>query len=311
MPWRSSGWRLGPSWRPAPAPDAPAPDSADPDAGRIVNGPDVFAGTWWPGPGPLSQTGPVAIIDDQSDSTTRRRELDLEANTRIVPAVLWSPPTPQPGAPLVCLGHGASGDRHQQPLPWLASRLVSRHGWFALSIDGPVHGRRLVPPGGREAFWPEWKRAGTVEDMVADWRAALDHVQSWPDVGSGPVGYWGLSMGTIYGAPLVAAENRIGAAVLGLMGLTGPAHYLSAIQAAAAAITCPVLFVVQLEDELFTRDQCLGLFDALASEDKRLHANPGLHPEVPVEELRHSLSFLVDNLSGRAAERGPTFVVAE
>jgi dienelactone hydrolase len=253
----------------------------------------------------------VAFIDEQTDTNTRRREFDLEANGRTVSGVLWSPPQPDAGRPLVCLGHGASGDRHQQPLPWLAAKLVADHGWFALSIDGPVHGRRMVPPGVREAFWPEWKRQGTVEDMTADWRAALDFTQSQADIGAGPVGYWGLSMGTIYGAPLVGSEPRIEAAVLGLMGMTGPDHYQPTLQVAASAITCPVLFVIQLEDELFTRDQCLALFDALASTDKRLHANPGLHPEVPIEELRHSVAFLVERLEGRPIERGPTFVVSQ
>ncbi|MGH3120659.1 MAG: hypothetical protein ACRDND_06440 [Streptosporangiaceae bacterium] len=32
----------------------------------------------------------------------------------------------------------------------------------------------------------------------------------------GPVGYWGLSMGSAIGMPFVAAEPRIGAAVFGL-----------------------------------------------------------------------------------------------
>jgi hypothetical protein len=179
----------------------------------------------------------VAFIDDERDTKTRRREFDVAANGRTVSGVLWSPPEPVVGRPLVCLGHGASGDRHQQPLPWLATKLVTDHGWFALSIDGPVHGRRMVPPGGREAFWPEWKRPGTVEDMTADWKAALDFAQQQPDVGAGPVGYWGLSMGTIYGAPLVGAEPRIEAAVLGLMGMTGPDHYQPTLEAAADAIS--------------------------------------------------------------------------
>lgn len=118
-------------------------------------------------------------------------------------------------------------------------------------------------------------------------------------------------MGTIYGAPLVGNEPRISAAVLGLMGVVGPSHYLLRVRAAAAAITCPVLFVVQLEDELFTREQCLELFDALGSNDKRLHANPGLHPEVPVEELHHSIEFLTTRLRGLTTDRGPTFVVSQ
>ena len=205
----------------------------------------------------------------------------------------------------------ASGSRHQRPIPYLAETMVRDRGVFALAIDGPVHGRRQQGEGGRAAFWPEWQRPGTAEDMVADWKLTLDAVQALPEVGAGPVGYWGLSMGTIYGAPFVAAEPRIKAAVLGLMGISGPDHYRPVITAAAEAIRCPVLFLMQLEDELFAREEQLALFDALGTDNKRLHANPGLHPDVPVEELRHSREFLATHLMGIPEPREPSFRISE
>ena len=253
----------------------------------------------------------MTIIEQLDRDGMRLAEFDLAHHGRPVTGVLFQPPEPRPGAPLVCFGHGASGDRYQLPIPWLAKRLVAEHGFHGLSIDGPVHGRRKQGDGGRQALWAEWQREGSVEDMVADWRLALDYVQSLPEVGAGPVGYWGLSMGTIFGAPLVAEEPRIEVAVLGLMGITGPSHYKPRVAGAAGRITCPVLFLMQLEDELFPRADCLALFDALASEDKRLHANPGRHPAVPVEEMHHSVDFLVRHLTGTAVEPGVTFVVSE
>jgi hypothetical protein len=60
---------------------------------------------------------------------------------------------------------------------------------------------------------------------------------------------------------------------------------------------------MQLEDELFDRAGYLAIFDALASDDKRLHANPGLHPAVPYEELDASVDFLRAHLEGRAERR--------
>ena len=60
---------------------------------------------------------------------------------------------------------------------------------------------------------------------------------------------------------------------------------------------------MQLEDELFDRASCLGLFDALAAEDKRLHANPGLHPEVPAEEIDFAFGFLAARLAGEVSRR--------
>jgi dienelactone hydrolase len=232
------------------------------------------------------------------------REFTIHAPDRPITGVLWSGPASKPGAPLVCLGHGASGDRHQRPIPRIAGQLATDHGYFSLSIDGPVHGRRQVGPGGREAFWPEKRRVGSTEEMVRDWRLALRLISDLPEVGAGPVGYWGLSMGTIYGAPFVAEEPRISVAVLGLMGLISePPHYKPIIERAAASITCPVFFIWQLEDELFTREECLALFDALASDDKRLHANPGLHPSVPFEEVDFSVAFLTGFLSGTRPPR--------
>jgi dienelactone hydrolase len=252
----------------------------------------------------------ASFADEQRPDGLILREFTLDRGGRPVTGVLWLATGSEPGTPLLCLGHGASGDRHQLPIPWLAKRLVGGHGFAALAIDGPVHGRRQVGPGGREAFWPEWGREGSVEDMTADWRLALDFARAQPEVGEGPVGYWGLSMGTIYGAPFVAAEPRITAAVLGLMGVSGPDHYRPRVQRAAEAISVPVLFLMQLEDELFDRAECLALFDALASGDKRLHANPGLHPDVPVEELLASIEFLVAHLSGTPAPRTNAFAVS-
>ncbi len=250
-------------------------------------------------------------VQDHTEGGVRSREFTVFAGERAVPGVLWSGEKTAVGAPLICFGHGASGSRHQAPIPLLAQRFVLEAGFFALSIDGPVHGRRQRGPGGREAFWPEWEREGTVEDMLVDWRSALDAIQTLADVGRGPVGYWGLSMGTIYGAPFVAAEPRVRAAVLGLMGISGPEHYQPTIAAAAQHITCPVLFIMQLEDELFSREACLALFDELATENKRLHANPGLHPAVPLEELTASVRFLREYLMGEAEPRDAAFRVSE
>ena len=246
----------------------------------------------------------VHWLEEDTADGVPRREFDVHAHGRVVSGAWWRG---EPGRPLVCFGHGASGDRHQTPIPSMARRMARDHGFHALSIDGPVHGRRQRGPGGREAFAEEWRRDGTEADMVEDWRAALDAIL--PEAGDGPVGYWGLSMGTVYGAPLVAAEPRIEVAVLGLMGFIGPASFQAVLTEAAGRIACPILFVQQLEDEIVPRDAALALFDALASGDKRLHANPGLHPQVPVEEIDAGLAFLAHYLTGGALPRQAAFSV--
>jgi len=113
----------------------------------------------------------------------------------------------------------------------------------------------------------------------------------------GPVGYWGLSMGTLYGLPFLAQDNRVRVAVLGLWGSSGttPATW-SQLASAASQVCCPLLFLAQLEDQLFAPTGVLELFTALASRDKRMHLNTGLHGQVPAEEQAGALTFLVDRL---------------
>jgi len=135
---------------------------------------------------------------------------------------------------------------------------------------------------------------GRVQALVArqtvpEWRTVLDAVRQLGDVGAGPVGYWGVSLGCGLGVPFVAAEPRVRAAVLGLGGALASAE-------AAARITIPVEFLVQWDDERVPRTQSLALFDALASAEKTLHANPGKHMEVPASELDSTLRFFTRHL---------------
>ena len=114
---------------------------------------------------------------------------------------------------------------------------------------------------------------------VPEWIAALDAAQGFDFVGKGgPVGYWGVSMGTAIGVPFVAAEPRITAAVFGLGGLReGDA----AFEAAAKKITIPVEFVFQWEDAVAPRERGLALFNAFGSSAKTMHINPGGHMDIP------------------------------
>lgn len=233
-----------------------------------------------------------------ADGVVERR-FDLDVGGRRVPAVLWTPPDGEGARPLVLMGHGATHHKRAAYIVALAHRLVREHRIAAVAIDAPAHGDRRSEPADDVAifgeFLSEWSREGTVEDMVSDWSATLDAVRSLDDVGDGPLGYWGLSMGTIYGIPLVVAEPRVQVAVFGLMGLIGPTR--DRLAADARRIACPVTFVQQWDDALLPRQEVLDLFDAVGSLDKRLHAHPGDHSAVPVEELEFSVSFLSRHLS--------------
>ena len=97
------------------------------------------------------------------------------------------------------------------------------------------------------------------------------------------------------GVPFVAAESRVRAAVLGLGGAEVSA-------ASAARITVPVEFLVQWDDERVPRTQSLELFDALASAEKTLHANPGKHGEVPTFETDSTLRFFARHLGASVSD---------
>ena len=248
----------------------------------------------------------MARWDDETQvGEFRERSFAVEADGRTVPGVLWLPAEGTGPRPLVLLGHGATRHKRVDYLVALGRRLASDHGFAVAAIDAPGHGDRRAPGHDDDVtlfgdFLAEWTREGTVDDVVAEWQAAIDALRDLDEVGDGPVGYWGLSMGTIYGVPLVAAEPRIQVAVFGLMGLVGPTR--DRLAADAPSIACPVLFLQQWDDALIPRAEVFELFEALGSVDKRLHAHPGDHAAVPVEEIAFSARFLARHLAPHAGE---------
>jgi dienelactone hydrolase len=216
-----------------------------------------------------------------------------------VPGVLWTPEGTAGPRPLILMGHG--GGQHKKAPGILASarRFVAECGFAVAAVDVPGHGDRPVDEEYDRIVTGNRARVAAGEELapliaafqalvarqtVPEWRAVLDAVQALGHVGAGPVGYWGVSLGCGLGVPFVAAEPRVRAAVLGLGGAQASAE-------AAARITVPVEFLVQWDDERVPRDQSLALFDAFASAEKTLHANPGKHAEVPAFEVDSALRF--------------------
>jgi len=248
-----------------------------------------------------STATPMQFGADTAAKGVRERSFMLTCAGRRIPGLLWTPSDNDSPRPVVMLGHGAAGSKRQDYILALARGLVRHRGLSACAIDGPVHGERradggTVPGLDFADFVARWSSdPDLIDDMVADWRATLDAVQALAEITPGPCGYWGLSMGTIFGLPLVAAESRVAVAVLGLMGFAGPTK--DRFAADAAAVTCPLLFLVQWDDELFARDRAFSLFEALGSTDKRMHVSPGVHAEVPAEEFEASGRLLSSHLT--------------
>src|SRR4029079_14079592 len=63
-------------------------------------------------------------LEQESGDGVLQREFTLERGERTVPGVLWTPKERATAKPLVLFGHGASGDRHQTPIPYVARKLV-------------------------------------------------------------------------------------------------------------------------------------------------------------------------------------------
>jgi len=230
------------------------------------------------------------------------RSFRAQAGGREVPGMLWLPASSTGAVPLVLIGHGGSQHKGSAGLRELAGLLVREHGFAAAAIDGPVHGERrsdggLDPAAVFADHRADIEHPRSLATMAADWHATLDLLLGMSDWSAGPVGYWGLSMGTFYGLPFLADEDRVRAAVLGLWGSAGtsPDTWVK-LASAASAVRCPLLFLAQLQDQLFAPAGVLELFSELASRDKRMHINVGLHGDVPADEHAGAVTFLVDRL---------------
>ncbi|WP_028814949.1 dienelactone hydrolase family protein [Streptomyces flavidovirens] len=221
-----------------------------------------------------------------------------------IPGVLWTPEGTVDARPLILMGHGGGQHKKAPGILARARRFVTELGYAVVAVDVPAHGDRpkveeydriatenqaRIEAGDELAPLIAGFQALVARQTVPEWQATLDAVQQLDYVGDGPVGYWGVSLGCGLGVPFVAAEPQIRAAVLGLGGALASAE-------AAAAITVPVEFLVQWDDERVPRVQSMALFDALASTEKTLHANPGKHGEIPAFELDSTLRFFSRHL---------------
>lgn len=222
-----------------------------------------------------------------------------------IPGIIWMPEEPAGAVPLVLMGHGGQSEKRNEGGLALARRFVRRHGIGVCAIDAIDHGERgsivvTDDPAGHPDYIALWKRPETFDRMVGDWQATLDELLESGRFDANRIGYWGLSMGTMLGLPLVAAEPRISAAVLGLCGFKGPSairgRFGERHAADAPNVTCPVLFMVQWDDERFDRDGAFDLFGMLGSSDKRMHVFPGLHGAVPAEGTDATREFLAARL---------------
>ncbi|MFL6120563.1 alpha/beta hydrolase [Actinophytocola sp.] len=222
-----------------------------------------------------------------------------------VPGVLWSPASGADRSPLVLLCHGGGTHKRAPGMAGRAHLLVRDGGFRVVTLDAPGHAdrprtatdEREVAALSRaqaagEPVGPIVTRynADIAARAVPEWRAVLDALQELPEIGAdGPVGYYGINMGTAIGIPLIAAEPRITAAALGQF-------WPEPVLETARRITIPIEFALQWDDEHIPREAGLARFDAFASKEKTLHANAGAHKELPRFEAASAVRFFARHL---------------
>jgi dienelactone hydrolase len=243
-----------------------------------------------------------AVKTDQA----KERAFCVERNGHEIPGVLWSPAAVSRPQPIVLMGHGGGGHKRNERMIMLGHMFAADYGWCAAAIDGPVHGERgSVTDANDPDYRQMWQRPDIIQDMIDDWKATLDALSALDRIDARRVGYWGVSMGTMFGLPFVASEARVRVAVLGKAGMTGSSVRRSGIdthfKAFAPKLTIPILFAMQWDDERFERQGQLELFDQLGSRDKRLHAYPGQHVENGPEAFDTQAAFLKRYLEPHAA----------
>ncbi|HEY9279540.1 MAG TPA: alpha/beta hydrolase [Eoetvoesiella sp.] len=204
--------------------------------------------------------------------------LSTRQNRRI-PGLLWLPQLPiRSGFPLVLVQHGGSGHKADDSTQELVAELTS-HGFAVAAIDGPIHGERRhhpLPKAERlQAFLDYWGTNPHLEDFVQDWLCVIESLVTHPEIAPCRLGWYGVSMGTAYGLPVVARSPHIKTAVLGKWS----ADYINSkhLLAEAPAVSCNTLFVQHWDDEIFDRNGTLAIFDAIGTTQKQLHVYTGGH----------------------------------
>jgi pimeloyl-ACP methyl ester carboxylesterase len=237
------------------------------------------------------------VGDGNKEGGVAERQFVIKGGKGPVPGIMWSPDPAETPVPLVLFGHGGRGHKRNDRCLMLGRRLAGVSRFAVVAIDGPTHGDRAHPRSESEGIDPMEVLADmgvdtALDGMVEDWCETLDHIVSMDIIDSNQVAYMGFSMGTRFGIPFVAAAgDRLRCAVLGKNALepsdqsrmsNSPGHRF---KKDAPNIRIPVLFHMQWDDELFSRDSQCELYDLIGSEDKRLISYPGPHGRATPEAV--------------------------
>lgn len=257
----------------------------------------------------------MEVLNEKTEMGVVEQRFDLLVDGETVPGIRWRPEHLEGSSPTILIGHGGTQHKRVPNVLALGRRFVRHLGYSAVALDAPGHGERNADPEAGErrrrairarvaerqrgeeiTLDPdeakEWVERTT--KGIAEWRALVDALDAEGAATKG-YAYWGLSMGTAIGLPFVASEARIRAAVLGLAGL-GNRPGSERFEQAARSLSIPVLLILQRNDELVGQKSGLALFDAIGSDEKTLHLNPGGHVGTPLFERDAYEEFFLRHL---------------
>lgn len=235
--------------------------------------------------------------------------LQLDDLGHVVPAVIFEPDSISGPCPVLLAQHGGSSHKQGTDIEALVQRYLAM-GFAVLAVDGPVHGDRRsehTRSASREQirsdFFDIWRSRGNgIEAMVRSWQAAVNWLARQPHLDSEQVYWYGVSMGTAYGIPVLSQIKGIQAAVLGMWGLcfdnSAPLADL------APSIQVPVVFQIKWDDELFTRQGQIDLFERLGTTQKWLCVYPGMHVPVAGKQAEDACRFLVEQRQTKMTSEG-------
>ncbi len=228
-----------------------------------------------------------------------QREFELPRGDRMVTGVLWTDEARSPGKPLVLFGHGASGDRHQSPIPYVA------RSWSRIRILGAVDRRSRARQTSRRRRRARRVRGGVATRCVRRRHARRLARRARCGSRSSRRRYRsGWVLGPVDGYDLRSAAGCRRAAYQ-RCGARFDGHHCSDRALSPTDLRCrrgdrvPGAVPDAAARTSCSRARNISICSTgWRPDDKRMHANPGLHPEVPVEELDYSAEFLTRYLAG-------------
>lgn len=230
--------------------------------------------------------------------TMRNFSVRVETENRDVYGVVWYSRSSIGMRPLLLVGHEEGGQKNSEPMINLVRLMVGKYGFVVAIIDGPIHGERRFGIDNEQFMQMEfaqlWQEGDSIDPMVLDWQLTLNALCELPEVDARYIGYYGLSMGTAYGIPLVAKDFRISAAVFGMWGTGVPLS--NRLLKDASRINCPVLYQIQEIDQHFTTEQQQELFNAMRSNQKELKIFSSNRLEPNSEQLEVTATFFITYL---------------